>query len=83
MVEGEQTGTDKHEKSPDRHTHQYTDVGGTHGLTVTAGRQIALHDGLVGAVFLKGIEDSVQYHDHKSELGEVHIVGTESYLVVF
>ena len=45
--------------------------------------KITLHDSLVGAIFLKGVENAVERHDQEGELGQVPVVGPEINLVVF
>ena len=63
MVIGKECRTNEHEQCPDGYRHQHTDIGGLLGLMVVLGSQVALDDGLVGAIFLQGIEDTVEHHD--------------------
>ena len=83
MVVGEKAGANKHEHSPDGHTHEHTDVGSLLCVIVILGCEIALHDCLVGAVFLKRVENTVEHHDYESQLSEVPVVGAHVDFVVF
>ena len=83
MVVGKQRSADEHEQCPDGYRHQHADVRRLLRLVVVLGSQIALHDGLVGAIFLQGVEDAVEHHHDERQLRQVPVVGTEAYLVVF
>ena len=83
VVEGEEGGSDEHEQRPDGYRHQYTDIGGLLSFLVVLGSQVALYDGLVGAILLQRVEDTVEHHHDKRQLGQIPVIGSETDLVVF
>ena len=82
MIIGEKGCADEHEQSPDGHRHHHADICSLLGFLVALGSQIALYDSLVGTVFLKGIEDTVEHHHEERQLREVPVIGSERNLAV-
>ena len=82
MIVCEEARANEHEEGPYRNAHEHADEGGFLRLAVAFCREVSLHNRLVGAVFLQGVEDAVEHHDEEGELGEVPIVWSETNFVV-
>ena len=82
MIVGKERCADKHKQRPNGNGHQYSDIGCLLGFLVTLGSQITLYDGLVGAILLQGVEDTVEYHNQEAQFRKAPVVRTKTNLVV-
>ena len=80
LVVGEEQGAHEHEHRPYRNGEENTDESGLFRTLVVLGREVTLHDGLVCAVLLEGIEDTIECHHPERCLDKVPLEWAYAYL---